>query len=416
MTVADQFQADYESEVWARTILLGSRPPRPDQRVEAYRILAASNPRGYGARLARALVGLRYADGDRAPIEVQLGRLEDACAAVELADPQDPGHGRLVTDVLGTYQRLLYSAGRRAEGLAIRARIASTPGGDRVSYALGLAEEGRHAEASEVLTEVPDGTGQHDIAWNRFALTAQLDMAGRTAEAVAVLDEVLGEDLGRMSAGTGSVATVFHESVWRAALLDRAGRESDAGAARREAMALLRRLAATGEPKNWCGAQYSIAGTLLSAMTWDTGHHDPGEPRPPYGADLMHWSPDLRAHYGENSGLAACGCVDPDRPPRPVPDPAGQDAPLAEAAVAHRRRAIRIGTYHLWRRGHQFLETALPAFDDSVTAARRWHASDDRAARPALVRALTERAVLLAAGHQFQEGLSSYEEAVRLIG
>ncbi len=60
------------------------------------------------------------------------------------------------------------------------------------------------------------------------------------------------------------------------------------------------------------------------------------------------------------------------------------------------------------------MEPCLSYFDESVEAARRWHGQDGKAGRPALVRALTDRAVFLVSGHRYVQALTDYEQALNL--
>jgi hypothetical protein len=70
--------------------------------------------------------------------------------------------------------------------------------------------------------------------------------------------------------------------------------------------------------------------------------------------------------------------------------------------------------YWLWHQGHRFLAPALPAFDDSVAAARHWHDESGLFGGPALARALTDRAMLLVAWHRCPNALADYEQALDL--
>ncbi|GIG59778.1 hypothetical protein Lfu02_41500 [Longispora fulva] len=72
--------------------------------------------------------------------------------------------------------------------------------------------------------------------------------------------------------------------------------------------------------------------------------------------------------------------------------------------------------YRLWRCSTHFADPTLPAFDDSVTAARRLHADLGAASRLVLARALTDRAMLLITAHRYPEALVDYEEALGHFG
>ncbi|MCP2323355.1 hypothetical protein HDA40_001862 [Hamadaea flava] len=429
MTVGGQKNVDYELELWARTLLVGSRMPSVAEKVRAFRILAHASPRSYQARLARALVELSWDGRDRSP-HARLALLEEAASAARGVPQGEPGRAELVIDVLDSYQITLYEVGRRAEGLAVReemaavSRMAVTAGAGPMvkglrSLAHGFAEEQRHREAAELLAEVVDATPTKDVGgtsiWDRLSLCAELDAGGQTNAAVTALGDILDEHRAGLLDDKTSVSNVFHILVWYTVLLDRASRPHDADRARREALGLARRLAKNGEPKNWSGAQYTMAGILLAVQAQDAEPAAPGQPRPAFGLDMAYWSRDLRTRYVQDTGAARCGVAATDRPGTLL-QTAQRETRLPEIAVLRRRLAIRTAAYWLWHHGYRFLEPTLPAFNDSVTAARMWHSTDAPRRRPALARALTDRAMLLITGHHYTEALTDYEEALYLMG
>ncbi|MCQ4206553.1 hypothetical protein [Streptomyces longispororuber] len=82
-----------------------------------------------------------------------------------------------------------------------------------------------------------------------------------------------------------------------AQVLDTQGRTEQAAAVRQEALALLTKLAASGEGKSWSGCQRSFWAVLLMFSRTDSDRPTPGEPRPPSGATPCHWPPDVRRRY-----------------------------------------------------------------------------------------------------------------------
>ncbi|MEU0557473.1 hypothetical protein [Dactylosporangium sp. NPDC006015] len=429
MTVGGQDTVGYELETWARTILIGSRGPSPYEKVKAYRILTRANHHAYQAHLAKALLSLSYQSGHHASPQTRLALLEEAAAAARSVQRDEPRRGELVVQTLDSYQHTLYELGRRAEGLAVREEMATAnrlafAAGERgwVEWGLrywahGLAEEGRHADAAAALTELLDVTLREDAwgacTWDRLSLTAELDAAGNTDAAVTTLGAILDEDRAKLAAGRTSLSGVFHTLIWHVLLLDRAGRADDADAARHEALDLLHRLAATGEPKNWSGYRYSYAGVLLAVQASNAEPHTAGQPRPAFGVDPSQWSPDLRERYFDESGIARREAPASDRPDT-LRDTARREHRLPELAALRRRLAIRTGAYWLWRHGHRFLEPALPAFNDSVDIARRLHTQTTATGGPSLIHALTDRAMILTAGHHYPDALNDYHEALTL--
>jgi tetratricopeptide (TPR) repeat protein len=425
MTFGGQDTAGYELETWARTILIGSREPSPHDKVKAYRILTRAGHPGYQAHLAKALLDLTYVGGHDASPQARLALLEEAAHAARNVPRDEPRRGELVVQTLDSFQRTLYELGRRADGLAVREEMATAnrlafEAGERGwvewglrAWAHGLAEEGRHADAAAALTELLDVTLPEDTwgacTWDRLALTAELDAAGHTDAAVTTLSAILDEDRARLAADATSLSGVFHTLIWHAVLLDHANRADDADEARHEALDLLRRLATTGEPRNWSGYQFSYAGVLLAAQASDAEPHTPGQPRPAFSVDPSHWSPDLRKQYFDEAGTTpTSGQPDARR------DTARRERRLPELAVLRRRLAVRTGVYSLWRHSHRFLEPALPAFDDSVDTARGLHTRDTATGRPSLIHALTDRAMILTAGHRYPDALNDYHQALTL--
>jgi hypothetical protein len=271
-----------------------------------------------------------------------------------------------------------------------------------------------HRWWGEILDAAVAEDASDTSVWDRLCLTAELDAAGQPDAAVATLGEILDEDRTRLLTDATSLSSVFHSLIWYTVLLDRSGRPHDADAARREALGLARRLAATGEPRNWCGGQHTRAAILLGSQAQDEEPVIAGEPRPAFGVYMSYWSRDLRARYIKDIGAPRCGASAGDQGGT-LQDAAGEVL-LPEVASLRRRLAIRTAVYRLWHCGHRFLEPTLPAFDNSVAAARRLHAEAGVTGRPALARALTDRAMLLIAGARYPDALADYEEALNLLG
>jgi hypothetical protein len=111
---------------------------------------------------------------------------------------------------------------------------------------------------------------------------------------------------------------------------------------------------------------------ILAVQARNAEPHTAGRPSPAPGVGPDEWSPDLRDRYFDESGITRCGAPATDRPGTLL-DKARREHGRPERAALRRRLAIRTGVYWLWRQGHRFLEPALPAFHDSVDAARRLH-------------------------------------------
>lgn len=178
-------KVDQDDILWARNVLLASGRRTPREEVDAYRVLAQVSPAGYLPRLAKALQRLSYdtSSGKRHPACLAL--CEEGVAAARAIDPAEPARADLLYEALNTCQRELYTLGRRAEGLAMRAEmlaigraqseLSGNPAVKGLSdWAAGLSEEGRYAEAADALTEwvaaiLPNGPGEgrsHGHSWS----------------------------------------------------------------------------------------------------------------------------------------------------------------------------------------------------------------------------------------------------------
>lgn len=423
-TMTGQEAVDYELEVWARTLLIGSRRPSAAELVKAYRILAQVNPNAYELQLARALVNLSWDQG-RQNAQQRLPLLEEAVATARTVFGREPTRTKPLIDALDPYQVTLYELGRRAEGLAVRMEMAEVshaadnPVEKRSGLqplAYGLAEEGRYDEAAVMLKEIVEIEIPEYFCmttWDQFSLVATLEAAGQVGAAVHALNRVLNNARSQLAIHKTSLSDVFHMLVWYAVLADRAEQTGDAVSARTEAADLLGRLAESGEPRGRSGEQFTTAGILITAQASDVEPIVPGQPRPAFGVDMSDWSRDLRIRYVEQIGanLCECGPVSADT----MAHAAQRELRLPQLATLRRRIAIRTAAYGLWHLGHSFLTATLPAFDDSVAAASQWRVEDGASADRALIKALTDRSMVLVAGHRYGDALADYQQAMTYI-
>ncbi len=214
---------DQDDITRARTILLASGRRTPYEEVYAYRVLARVGPAAYLPRLVRALHALSSERGHGSGYcerpAARLALLEEAVAAARAVDPAEPGRAQLLHQALDFCQRDLYAMGRRAEGLALRAemlavgRAQAAADGGPVSqgvreWAAGLSEEGRCAEAVELLGELvaaslPDGPGEGTLAWLLLEWIGALHDAGRADEALAAFEGLVTMEAAEAAADRG---------------------------------------------------------------------------------------------------------------------------------------------------------------------------------------------------------------------
>ncbi|MGC0327548.1 hypothetical protein RKD23_000538 [Streptomyces sp. SAI-170] len=297
----------------------GRRTPREE--VDAYRVLARVSPASYLPRLVKALLSLTYDTrlGRRHPASLAL--CEEAVAVARTVDPAEPARADLLYRALDACQRELYDVGRRAEGLALRAEMlsigraqAERSGSPVVrglrDWAAGCSEEGRYAEAADALTEwvaaiLPDGPSDGTLAWSLLEWIAALHDAGRPDEALAAYRTLVDMEADEAAGDRGPIVCHLYSLIGYARLLDTYGRGSQAAAVRQEALAVLTGLHATGERKSWSGYQASFWAVLLSCSGADSERPAAGEPRPPFGATPMEWSPDVRRRYVDSRAPSA---------------------------------------------------------------------------------------------------------------
>ncbi|MEU1189101.1 hypothetical protein [Streptomyces sp. NPDC005859] len=409
----------------ARNVLLASGRRTPREEVGAYRVLARVSPAAYLPRLSKALQQLSYdACFDDLP-EGCLALREEAVAAARAVDPAEPARADLLYGALDTCQRALYELGRRAEGLAMRAEMlaigraqAELSGDPAVNglstWAAGLSEEGRFAEAADALTEwvaaiLPDGPRHGALAWSMLEWIAALRDAGRTDEALAALATLVDMEAADAANDRGPMACHLYAVIGYARLLDDCDRGDRAAAVRQEALALLTELAATGERKSWSGYQAAYWAVLLDFSGADGDRPAPGEPRPPSGFVPMQWSPDVRRRHFES--LDALREDVDTLALRAVEDPGH----LAELVRLQRVLTIR-SSVHGESRTHLFADRVRPMFDEGVDLARRLSEHRPADGNRTLARSLMDRSTFRAATHEFGPALDDFRRALRHLG
>ncbi|MFE7540988.1 tetratricopeptide repeat protein [Streptomyces platensis] len=418
-------KVDQDDIVRAQNVLLASGRRTPREEVDAYRVLAQVSPTSYLPLLARALQRLSYDSGSGKKHAACLALREEAVAAARSIDPAETARADVLYGALDTCQRELYSLGRRAEGLAMRAemlaigRAQAELSGDPVvkglrEWAAGLSEEGRYDEAADAMTELvaailPAGPRSGALAWSLLEWIAALHDAGRSDEALAAFETHVSMEAAESANDQGSMACHLYSLIGYAHMLDTHGRGEQAALVRQEALALLTELADTGERKSWSGYQASFWAVLLSFSGAESDRPASDEPRPSSGAAPMRWSPDAQRHYFD-SRQALRSEVD-TLAPRANEDP---DQHLAELVRLHRVLTIRSAVY--WEhRTHLFAEQARSLFDDGVDLARRLSQHDPADGARILARILIDRATFHAATREFRPALDDFRQALSYL-
>ncbi|MFH8705508.1 hypothetical protein [Streptomyces rubrogriseus] len=322
-------EVDQDAVVRARNILLASGRRTPREEVDACRVLARVSPAAYLPRLARALQNLScdrvYSDRP----EDRLALREEAVAAARALDPADPKYADVLYDALDGCQLALYTLGRRDEGLAVRAEMlsvgrtrAESSGDGEVwglfPWATGLLEEGRHAEAVDVLSESVTRGRRHGpregvLAWTFLAWIAALDAAGRSDEALTAMAELLAVQAAE-AAKDGMRACRLHLLIRYAQMLDDALRHAEATAVRQEALALFEELAVHGEEeaRRWSGYQAAFWAVLFFMSVAGSERPAAGQPRPPVGTGSSSARRTARTAWRNRSGCTGCSpCAGP---------------------------------------------------------------------------------------------------------
>ncbi|MFF4384784.1 hypothetical protein [Kitasatospora sp. NPDC001547] len=419
-------KVDQDDIMRARNVLLASGRRTPREEVDAYRVLSQVSPAAYLPRLARALQDLSYDTGAGKWHLSALALCEEAVAAARCIDRAEPARASVLYQALDSCQRQLYMAGRRAEGLTMRAemltigRAQAEVSADPVvkglrEWATGLSEEGRYAEAADAMTELvtailPDGPASGALAWSLLEWIAALHDAGRPSEALTAFEKLVNMEAAEAANDRGPMACHLYSLIGYAQMLDTHGRSQQAALARQEALALLTELADTGERKSWSGYQASFWAVLLTISSAESDRPAPDEPRPPSGAAPMQWSPDVtRRYFGslqalreEVDSLAARAIEDPDRH-------------LGELVRLHRVLTVRSAVY--WEnRTHRFAERVRSLFDDGVGLAGRLSQHDPAGGTRTLARILIDRSTFHTAAREFGPALDDFRQALNCLG
>ncbi|MFJ6805530.1 hypothetical protein ACIQRK_05690 [Streptomyces anulatus] len=360
-------KADQDDIVRARNVLLASGRRTPREEVDAYRVLAQVGPAAYLPLLVRALQRLSYDTGSGRKHASALALSEEAVAVARSIDAAEPTRADVLYRALDACQRELYDVGRGAEGLVMRAEMvdigraqAELSGVPAVKglreWAAGLSDEGRYAEAADVMTELiaavlPDGTCGGALAWSLLDWIAALQDAGRSAETLAVFETLVSMEAADAANDRSSMLCHLYALIGYARMLDTHGRGERASLVRHEALTLLTRLADTGERNIWSSYQTSFWGALLAFSGAErdrpapTGRVRPRARRPhigrlmPSGAcpaaftpSMKRWTPLLREPPKIRTGTwpnsSACTTSSPFAPPS-----TGRGAPISSRST-----------------------------------------------------------------------------------
>ncbi|MFE7579693.1 hypothetical protein ACFU5Z_33610 [Streptomyces sp. NPDC057521] len=419
-------KVDQDDIVRARNVLPASGRRTPREEVDAYRVLAQVSPASYLPRLARALQALGFENSHRHTRPDRLALCEEAVAVARSIDPGEPTRADVLYDALDTCQGVLYSQGRREEGLALRAEMvavgraqAAVSGNPVVRglevWARGLAEEGRYDEAADVLTELhmadrPKTLKGGSHSWSLLEWIAVLHDAGRFGEALAAFETLVRMEREEAANDRGPTACYLYSLIGYAQMLDAHGRGEQAGLARQEALALLTELADTGERKTWSGYQKSFWAVLLSFPGAEGDRPAPRGPRPPSGATKLQWSRDVRERYFDSrralreevDALAPLAAEDPDRH-------------LADLVGLHRVLTIRSAVHGESHRC-RYAEDVRHLFDEGVGLARRLAEHAPAAGTRELARSLIDRSTYRTSAFQYGPALDDFREALSCLG
>ncbi|MER6142161.1 hypothetical protein ABT174_19305 [Streptomyces sparsogenes] len=421
-------KVDQDDVLRARMLLLGSGYVSLDQEIEAYRVLAEVSPMAYLPKLAEALVskGYRTELWDRP--DMQLALHTEAVATARRIEANHPKRTEVLVHALGAYQRDLYAVGRRAEGFAAceemaeagrwgfeRGQVASPAYGQGRLTAV-LAEEGRHQEAAEICGTIVQAVwpeAQAGLLWSMVEWAAELDAAGRHDAALEAFAALVDAGRGELESGIEPLAVLTWRHVHHAWMLDAAGRRAEAGAARKEALALLAGLRENGDRKEWISILPWWAHLLALSGRSAEPAASPSEPAPPFGADFGSWSPDIKQAYFDGLRILEEEVTALTEAART--DPHGH---LAHLVSQHRRLTVRAALRHV-HLSHHSLEALGPLFDEGVALARRLAdltGDADQGGREALGRALTDRSTFLVAAKQYGAAYDDFVEVIALLG
>ncbi|MEU9503165.1 hypothetical protein [Streptomyces sp. NPDC048196] len=419
-------KVDQDAIVRARDVLLASGGRTLREEVDAYRVLAQVSPAAYLPLLARALQRLSYDSGAGDKHAARLALCQEAVAAARSIDPAETVRADVLYGALDTCQRELYSLGRRAEGLAMRAemlaigRAQAELSGDPVvkglrEWAAGLSEEGRYAEAADAMTELvsallPEGPGGGALAWSLLEWIAALHNAGRSGEALAAFKTLVRMEAAEAANDRGPMACHLYSLIGYALMLDTYGRGEEAATVRQEALALLTELADTGERKSWSGYQAPFWAVLLSFSGAESDRPASDEPPLPSGTAPIPWSPEakLRCFDSRHALREAVHTLAVQATENP-------DQHLAELVRLHRVFTVHSAVY--WEnRTHLFADRVRSLFDDGVGLARRLAHHDPVDGTRTLARILIDRSTFHTAAHEFRHALDDFRQALSYLG
>lgn len=376
-------------------MLLGSGRRSLREEVQAYRVLVRVSPRAYLGKLATALVSYAYAPEFKERPEIVFALCKEAVEAAREVEVDEPRRAEVLVRALGAYERELFVAGRREEGLAAcqeaaeagregfaRGHVVSAGYGS-VRLGVVLAEEGRYAEAAEV-----SGRELGDSVWALLRHAGNLEAAGRHAAASEVFRRLVDGRRRALAAREASSASV----LWALVQYSRMAGTTGAGAVRAEALGLLKELAVGGERGGWSDA-VPFWKTLLALSARSL---EPGDsPAPAFGTDVVLWSPDVRRAWFAGLGELEREAADPH-------------CGLRRLGVVQHRLTIRSVLHHE-NRTLRMEQVLLPMFDRSVELARELGDGEW------LARVLTDRAMFLVAIRRYREAYEEYREAVELL-
>ncbi|MFJ5921666.1 hypothetical protein ACIQF6_03545 [Kitasatospora sp. NPDC092948] len=416
---------DQDDVLRARTMLLASGRRTYQEEVDAYRVLAQVSPAAYLPRLAEALQRLSYdtSHGKHRPNALAL--CEEAVAAARAVDPADPRRADVLVRALDSCQSRLYAAGRRTEGLALRAemlavdraqaeRSGSTPVRGLGTWAAGLSEEGRHAEAADAQTErlaalLPGGPRAGALAWSLIEWAATLADAGRADEALAAFGTLVDLEAEEFADNREAAAHHFHVLVRHAELLDRYGRGAPAAAARQSALAAVTELTTLGRTVS-SGYQSAFWAVLLSWSAADSERLASDGPYPASGAGPRGWSADTRQRYFDSLATLRTQ-VDA------LAEPAAEDPGRYLAELLRLHRVLTVRSAVRWQhRTHLFAEQVEPLFDEGVELARQLADHNPAVGRRTLAEVLIDRSAFHTTTGRYRAARDDFREALGHLG
>ena len=414
-------RVDYEAVSRAQARLLSSRRLSTSDLVAAYRVVRTATPDAYTEKFVAALISQAYGLSAR---EARLPVLAEAVEVAREAATADPRHLKVLTDTLGTYQRGLYDAERRAEGFeacreqarigeqAYEAGAVTFPLYGSWNLACRLAEEGDHAQAATLFEAMvrngERGPRTGDDFWTKIAWIAETEAAGDHTRARGAMRMLVDQDKARAEQETGPYARVIWELLLLASMDREHGREADAEACDSETEEVLTLLASKGEPKNWSNILAWWA--VLAGLTGRTQDRPAlGEPEPPLFASL-DWSPDLRRTY-LGPGRENLQAEIPRLAELAERDPASYLGRLVEVQRKHTLRSITYWKNRSWR----VTDELRGCFDEGVRLSRELVELDEPMAVAALSRALADRAAMHVAARDFPPALRDFRESHRAV-